>query len=102
MLVADISRRNAQFFADEDAVVVGGPTGEVATATWSWGQLDERSNRLAQLFVELGLAVGDRVAVLAPNDPDYLTFFLACSKSGVLGAPLNIRLAVPELASYLR
>jgi acyl-CoA synthetase (AMP-forming)/AMP-acid ligase II len=96
VLVADISRRNASFFSDDDAVVAGDG------AVWSWGQLDERANRMAHLFDTLGLAQGDRVAVLSPNDRDYITFFLACSKSGVLGAPLNIRLTAVELTSYLR
>ena len=30
----------------------------------------------------LGLGVGDRVAILAPNCPTYLAMFFACSKSG--------------------
>ena len=57
---------------------------------------------MANVFVDaLGLGVGDRVAVLAPNCPTYLATFFACSKSGVVGAPLNIRLTLSELAAYL-
>ena len=96
MLIADIVRRNAWCFADDDAVV------EVDGGRWSWSELDDRSSRMANVFVDaLGLGVGDRVAVLAPNCPTYLAFFFACSKSGVAGAPLNIRLTRPELAAYL-
>ena len=96
MLIADIVRRNAWCFADDDAVV------DVDGGRWSWSELDDRSSRMANVFVDaLGLGVGDRVAVLAPNCPTYLAFFFACSKSGVVGAPLNIRLTLTELAAYL-
>ncbi len=75
---------------------------DVDGGRWSWSELDDRSSRLANVFVDaLGLGVGDRVAVLAPNCPTYLAFFFACSKSGVAGAPLNIRLTLTELAAYL-
>ena len=95
MLVADILRRNATYFGDDDAVV------DPAVRTWSWVQLEDRANRLANALLGLGLTKGDRVAVLSPNSPDYVTFFFACSLSGILGAPLNIRLTPPELISYL-
>ena len=96
MLIADIVRRNAWCFSDDDAVV------DVEGGRWSWSELHEWSSRMANVFVgALGLGVGDRVAVLAPNCPTYLATFFACSKSGVVGAPLNIRLTLAELASYL-
>ena len=96
MLVADILRRNAVYFGDNDALVDPGVGG-----AWSWGQLEDRANRLANALLGLGLQKGDRVAVLSPNSPDYVTFFFACSASGLLGAPLNVRLTSSELISYL-
>lgn len=96
MLVSDIVRRNAQYFAADEAVVV---PGERVT---TWGELEERTNRLARALLALGLEKGDRVAMFAPNCAEYLDFYFACAKSGVIGAPLNIRLAPHELAQYLR
>src|SRR5439155_4129782 len=96
MLIGDIVRRNAEFFADSEAVVVPGGR------TLTWGELDVRTNRLARAFAALGLEKGDRVAVHAPNCGEYVEFFFGCAKSGVIGAPTNIRLAPYELTQYLR
>ena len=95
MLVSDIVRRNARFFADHDAIV------EPGRPARSWRQVEERTNRMAHAFDRLGLGRGDRVAIFAPNCPEYLEFFFACAKSGVIGAALNIRLAAAEISSYL-
>lgn len=95
MLVADIARRNRRFFAADDAVL------DVDGRRWSWTQLDEWSTRLAHVLVDHGAHPGDRVAMLSPNDATCLSFFFSCSKSGILGAPLNIRLTESELGSYL-
>ncbi|WP_433500128.1 class I adenylate-forming enzyme family protein [Sphaerimonospora sp. CA-214678] len=95
MLVSDIVRKNAQTFPSADALVVpGGPTR-------TWADLDRRTNQIANAFAALGLSKGDRVAMFAPNCPEYLEFFFGCAKSGVIGAALNIRLAASELAAYL-
>jgi long-chain acyl-CoA synthetase len=95
VLIADIARRNATFFGDDDAVI------DLGGGQWTWAGLDDWSSRMAAVFVDLGVEVGDPVAVLAPNCATYLSFFFACSKSGALGAPLNIRLTASELGAYL-
>jgi acyl-CoA synthetase (AMP-forming)/AMP-acid ligase II len=94
MLVSDIVRRNAQFFGDRDAVVTPGGVRR------SWRELDERTDRLAQALLDLGLAKGDRLALFAPNCPEYVEFFFACAKAGVVGATTNTRLSAYEISSY--
>jgi len=96
MLISDIVRRNAEHFPDRDATVVP----DVETRTWA--QLEERSNRLANALLDLGIRKGDRVATLASNAPEYLEFFFACAKTGIIGSTCNVRLAPYELESYLR
>lgn len=44
-----------------------------------------------------GVAAGDRVAVLALNHPRTLALLFACARLGAILAPLNWRLAGPEL-----
>jgi long-chain acyl-CoA synthetase len=95
MLVSDIVRRNAEYFGDNDAVVVPGGR------TLSWAALEERSNRLARALLALGLRHGDRLAILAPNCGEYIELFFACAKTGVIGAACNIRLTAEQLAAYL-
>jgi acyl-CoA synthetase (AMP-forming)/AMP-acid ligase II len=95
MLVSDIVRRNAQFFGDQEAVVVPGGI------TRSWADLDVRTNKFANALQELRLAKGDRIAVFAPNCGEYAEFFFATAKSGIIGAATNIRLTAYEISSYL-
>jgi fatty-acyl-CoA synthase len=79
----------------------GGQQALVDLATgrsFSWAQLDERCSRLAAVLVgELGLAQGDRVAVLAANNSNAFEVQFACAKVGAVTVPLNWRLTVPEL-----
>jgi acyl-CoA synthetase (AMP-forming)/AMP-acid ligase II len=95
MLVSDIVRRNAEFYPDREAIVI--PEGAATT----WAELEERSNRLARALLDLGLEKGDRISTFAPNCGEYFDFFFACAKTGLIGTTVNIRLAAPEVASYL-
>ena len=95
MLISDIVRRNAQYFGDRDAIVVPGQ------GSTTWAELDVASNQMARLFLDLGLQKGDRVATYAGNCREFIEFFFACAKSGVIGSTTNIRLAASELSSYL-
>ena len=45
----------------------------------------------------LGVQAGDRVAWLGLNHPEQLSVLVACARLGAMFAPLNFRLAVPEL-----
>ncbi len=48
-----------------------------------------------------GVGAGDRVAVLGFNSPSMLALFFACARLGAMFAPLNWRLAAPELRYIL-
>ncbi len=56
-----------------------------------------RVAKLAGGLVELGVGVGDRVAILALNSDRYLEYFFACWTIGAVVVPLNIRWAAEEL-----
>lgn len=69
-------------------------TGAVTT----WRHLEERVARLADVLLRrCGVARGDRVALLSENDPRAFELQFACMRIGALLAPLNWRLAGPEL-----
>ncbi len=95
MLVSDIVRRNAAYFGDREAVVVPG------TRSTTWGQLEERTNRLGHALLDLGLRKGDRIATFMPNGGEYIDFFFACAKTGIIGSTSNVRLTGDDLAKYL-
>jgi len=70
-------------------------------AKTTYGELDERSDRLAAGFLDAGLVSGDRVATLTGTSPEHVVAFFACAKAGLILMPLNTRLAGPELAYQL-
>ncbi len=59
--------------------------------TVSYREVDERSNRMAQTFLSLGLQKGDRVGLLLPNGLSMAEAYFALAKSGLVGVPLNLR-----------
>ncbi|WIW89458.1 AMP-binding protein [Sphingobium sp. V4] len=65
-------------------------------------ECDERSDRIAAGFGQLGIAKGDRVAVLLPNRVEMVLIFLALTKLGAIMVPLNIFLKGEFLAYQLR
>lgn len=68
----------------------------------TYGELDERAARLGAALRARGLEPGDRVALLAANELEYLEVQAACIRSGFTLVPLNVRLAMPELEYILR
>lgn len=78
-----------------------------AVALWegdrsrSFGELNDRVNRLANTLVGLGVASGDRVAILSRNRMEYVEVELAAGKIGAITACQNWRLADPELKHCL-
>jgi acyl-CoA synthetase (AMP-forming)/AMP-acid ligase II len=62
-----------------------------------YAEARDAANRLANAFVQAGVAVGDRVAILSKNSIPYVLTYFGASKAGVAPVPLNYRLAPPEL-----
>ncbi len=67
----------------------------------TFGELDERSDRLAGGMVAQGLVKGDRVGILSYNRLEYVELFLAIAKAGLIAVPLNYLLRGPELAYHI-
>ena len=57
----------------------------------------ERSCRLANALLGLGLAKGDRVCVLAYNCLEWLEIYAATAMAGLIAVPINFRLVGPEI-----
>jgi len=64
----------------------------------SWAELDDRVGRLAALLSVLGVTKGDRVALIAENDPRVFEAQFAAMRIGALFVPLNWRLTTHELS----
>ncbi|WP_112133187.1 acyl-CoA synthetase [Glycomyces dulcitolivorans] len=68
---------------------------------FTYAELHERVNRLANALRGLGVGRGDRVAYLGPNHHTFLEALFASGALGAVFVPLNTRLAAPELRHCL-
>jgi fatty-acyl-CoA synthase len=64
----------------------------------TWSELDSRVGRLARVLSAHGVKKGDRVALIAENDPRVFETQFAAMRLGALFMPLNWRLVVAELS----
>lgn len=56
---------------------------------WTFAQLNEYSNRVANVFIAKGFKPGDEVALLMPSKPEYIGIWLGCAKAGLVIALIN-------------
>jgi len=89
-------RIHAQHSPDRPAIVMGG-TGEVTT----FGELDDRSRRLAQFFRSRGLAEGDVIAILMENNRQFLEVAWSAQRSGLHYTAINSHLRAAEVQYVL-
>jgi fatty-acyl-CoA synthase len=86
--------KRAELFPHKEALVC-----EDVRLTFS--ALNNRTNQLVYALGKLGVEKGDRVAILAFNEPEYYDLFNAVAKMGAIMVTLNYRLAGPELQYIL-
>ena len=80
---------------DHLAIVIA-DTGERLT----YRQLDEASNRTAQLFRSLGLKPGDKVGLMLRNSLEFAIVYWAVQRSGLFAVLLSAHLK-PDEAAYI-
>ena len=66
--------------------------------TVTYGELEERSARLAHLLSSRGLRPGDNVAILAENHPRFFEVYWAAIRSGLYLTAINWHLTPEEAA----
>src|SRR6201982_1296705 len=64
-------------------------------------KLHDRVGCIATALDRHGFKAGDRLALLLPNEPDYIELVYACAWLGVVALPLNTRLSIPEFDRVL-
>jgi acetyl-CoA synthetase len=70
-----------------------------AAATHTFRDLKEQADRLSNALVALGVARGDRVAIILPQRPETAIAHIACYQMGAVAMPLSI-LFGPEALEY--
>lgn len=74
---------------------------ESGQQTYTFGELDDRSNRLAQFLMAEGFSAGDRLCVYLANCVEMIDLYLACVKTGVIFVPINILYREREISHIL-
>ena len=92
--IADIPRVQAERRAGETAFWFEGQS-------TSFGELERRSNQVANGLIGHGVAPGDRVAYLAKNTDAYYEMLFGCAKARAVMTGVNTRLAAPEIQFIL-
>lgn len=87
------------FYAPEKTAIIYYDGKEEKKITYK--ELNERVNRVANYMLSKGIKKGDRVSVLLFNCNEFLEIYFAASKIGAIFAPLNYRLAPPEVEFQL-
>jgi len=68
---------------------------------WSYARLAGRVDSCAARLASLGLAAGDRLALLLSNRADYTTLLMAAARLGLIAVPMNVRQRAAETAYAL-
>ena len=97
MLVGNIIATAAARVPDKLAFYCAG-TGR----RFTFRDTNERCNRLANGLARLGLQKGDVLAFLCSNRAEMSEIYFALAKTGIVGIPLNYRLAPAETVELMR
>jgi len=98
LLVSGILRHGQEVYGDSKVLTVTGPEGEASEA--SFGDVAERSERLASALTRLGIGDSDRVGTFLWNNQTHLEAYLGIPAMGAVMHTLNIRL-FPEQLAYV-
>lgn len=88
-LYRDLIERGARIHANRVAMIIG-------DQSYTFADVNNRANRLAQALIQSGTAKGARLAVLLDNCSDSMPIDFALAKAGLNRVPLNSRLSRDE------
>ena len=94
MVVGDILTRNAHKFPDHVAVRQNG-------ASVTYGELNNRVNRLANALIARGIRKGDRVGVHLRSMYQFIEIYFAAAKAGAVFCPFNAAFREKESAGII-
>jgi acyl-CoA synthetase (AMP-forming)/AMP-acid ligase II len=97
LTIGDFLERAALVYGDRVAVVdEPGVPGSLGRLTYA--ELHDRARALAVGLDAMGLAAGDRVAIVSPNSARFLASYFGVSGFGRVLVPINFRLSADEIA----
>lgn len=116
MPITEILSRNAIMYGDDISLVEINPElQENHVVPWSeyelietnpvasfrremtWRDFDDKANRFANLLLNSGIKMGDKVAILLMNCIEWLPIYFGILKTGAVAVPLNFRYTAEEI-----
>lgn len=94
LTLGDVVREHARSRPRSTAVVCG-------DVRFTYPQLQDRTNRLANALLGAGVGTGDRVLWLGQNCHRVIELLLSCAKIGAVFSPANWRQSAEELVALL-
>src|SRR5258708_4981894 len=82
-----------------DARVPG--AGDSSEASFSYTAVERATARFGGALQALGLRKGDRVALILPNNDDFILCFLGAIRAGIVPVPIYPPMALGQLQTYL-
>lgn len=95
LVIGDVFRQAAAAVPNRMAAAMG-------PASLTFGELDRRSDDVAESLVRLGLEPGSRLVVWAETDLAVIPLFVGAAKAGVVFSPLSPLLGLDEAEPILR
>jgi acyl-CoA synthetase (AMP-forming)/AMP-acid ligase II len=95
MLIGDMARRDARLFTRKVGVVEG-------DRSLTYGELNSRINRLANALSNLGMVKGKTIAFMGNNAHQFVEFYFAVAKAGLVSVPVNARFSADEAAYIIK
>ena len=89
--VGDVTRHHARIRPDRVAIHFEGKR-------TTFGELDRRTNQIANGLIAEGVRPQARIAYLSKNSPAFFELWFGAAKADVVLVPVNFRLAPPEVA----
>ncbi|WP_019528287.1 class I adenylate-forming enzyme family protein [Dasania marina] len=88
LALGDLFHQAATLHPDREAVVYACHK-EVENVRWTYQQLDQMSTQLACALLVEGYKAGDKIAIWAPNSPEWILLEYALAKAGLVIVALN-------------
>jgi long-chain acyl-CoA synthetase len=89
--LGDLTRHHAKTRPDRVAIHFEG-------RRITFGELDRRTNQVANALIADGVGPQARIAILSKNSPAFFELWFGAAKADVVLVPVNFRLAPPEAA----
>lgn len=74
---------------------------QFGTDSFTFGEIDLRSNKMANFLLSKSLVSGDRICVYLENCVEMIDLYLACAKTGIIFVPVNILYKEREITHIL-